>query len=423
MTGRDAFWFVAGLLSAVALLILTLPWLRARAAAQSTGKGWPRWLWVAVPAALLITSGLYAWLGNPGNAEATAPTTTARSTAAAGSQGSAGAGSMTQVVAGLEARLARNGGTDADWNLLAQSYEFLSRPADAALARQHQLPAGAGATAGPTAATTVIPPAAAPITLSAAAQQLVAEAEQARRKRDFRAATAVFARLAQMRQMSADTWADYADAQASLDGKLSTPQTAGYIDKALELAPLHTKALWLKASLEEETSQFAAAAQTFQKLVAQLPADSGDARLIRAKIAEDQKLAPGNTATAGSPAPAAANAGPTLRGEIVLADALRARVKPGMALFVFAKAVGAPGAPVAVFRTTTGSWPLKFELTNANAMLPGHDLSSAQQVVVEARISQSGQASAQPGDLQGSSAPLAPVGAKALRIVIQKIIS
>jgi hypothetical protein len=417
MTGRDVVWFGAGLLSALGLVLLALPWLRARAAvAAQPAVALPRWLWVVAPVALLAVMALYAWLGNPSGASSVPAATNATTPSAAGAPSTASAGSMAQVLAGLEARLAKSGGSDADWNLLAQSYEFLGRPADAVLARQHQLPGGAGNAGGSAAATVIPAAAAAPATLSAAAQQLVVQAQQARRKRDFRAAVAVYARLAQMQQMNADTWADYADAQASVDGKLSTPPTASYIDRALALVPAHNKALWLKASLEEEQAQFAAAAQTFETLVAQLPADSSDAKLIRTKIAEDQKLASGSTVQG------AAGTGPRLSGEIVLADALRNRVRPGMTLYVFAKAVGEPGAPLAVYRTTTGIWPLKFELTDANAMLPGHDLSSARQVVVEARISQSGQATAQPGDLLGRSAPLAPTGAKLLRIVIETIV-
>jgi cytochrome c-type biogenesis protein CcmH len=56
-----------------------------------------------------------------------------------------GGGSMEGAIAGLEQRLAAKGGSDADWDLLAKSYEFLGRKADAALARNRQLPAGAGA--------------------------------------------------------------------------------------------------------------------------------------------------------------------------------------------------------------------------------------------------------------------------------------
>jgi hypothetical protein len=42
--------------------------------------------------------------------------------------------------------------------------------------------------------------------------------------------------------------------------------------------------------------------------------------------------------------------------------------------------------------------------------------------MIEARISASGQALAQAGDLQGSSAPLIPTANRPLRIVINKVI-
>jgi cytochrome c-type biogenesis protein CcmH/NrfG len=44
-------------------------------------------------------------------------------------------GSMEAATATLAARLAAKGGTDEDWNLLAQSYDFLGRTDDAKLAR------------------------------------------------------------------------------------------------------------------------------------------------------------------------------------------------------------------------------------------------------------------------------------------------
>jgi hypothetical protein len=55
-----------------------------------------------------------------------------------------GGGSMQGAVAGLERRLAAKGGSDADWELLAKSYEFLGRTSDAAQARNKHVPAGAG---------------------------------------------------------------------------------------------------------------------------------------------------------------------------------------------------------------------------------------------------------------------------------------
>jgi hypothetical protein len=64
-----------------------------------------------------------------------------------------GGGSMQGAVAGLERRLAAQGGSDADWELLARSYEFLGRTSDAAQARNRRLPAGAGAAGGNATAT------------------------------------------------------------------------------------------------------------------------------------------------------------------------------------------------------------------------------------------------------------------------------
>ena len=63
------------------------------------------------------------------------------------------AGSMDTAVSGLERRLAAGGGSDGDWELLAKSYEFLGRPADAAAARQKHLPAGADSAGAAAAAT------------------------------------------------------------------------------------------------------------------------------------------------------------------------------------------------------------------------------------------------------------------------------
>jgi len=52
-------------------------------------------------------------------------------------QGSANAGSLEEVTRSLAARLAAKGGSDDDWSLLAQSYEYMGRSAEARAARSH----------------------------------------------------------------------------------------------------------------------------------------------------------------------------------------------------------------------------------------------------------------------------------------------
>jgi cytochrome c-type biogenesis protein CcmH len=112
-----------------------------------------------------------------------------------------------------------------------------------------------------------------------------------------------------------------------------------------------------------------------------------------------------------------------VRGEVELADALKSKVRAGMTLYIVAKSVASPGPPVAAMRTTTGSWPVKFELSDAMAMLEGRNLSSAGMVTIEARISLSGLANSAPGDFLGSTPPMPAAGAKPLRIVINKTVN
>ena len=81
-----------------------------------------------------------------------------------------------------------------------------------------------------------------------------------------------------------------------------------------------------------------------------------------------------------------------------------------------------PGVPVAVFRGSVGTWPLKFTLDDSQSMLPGRNLSSAGRVTIEARISQSGQPLPAAGDLQGSTGAINPADHQPLKILIDRII-
>lgn len=60
-----------------------------------------------------------------------------------GGSGTPSAEPMDQAAADLASRLERQGGTAADWNLLAQAYDFLGRSEDARRARARAAEAGA----------------------------------------------------------------------------------------------------------------------------------------------------------------------------------------------------------------------------------------------------------------------------------------
>ena len=283
-------------------------------------------------------------------------------------------------------------------------------------AREKRLPQTAGA--APWAALDTAIALSTPRDVPAAARKLIANADAARLKRDFATATADYRQLINMQQMTANTWADYADVSASLNGKSLIGAPEKYLQVALSLDPQHAKALWLEGSLQHETEQYAQAVSVWKKLAMALGPDSSDAKLVAANLAEDQQLAD----TRASQLTNTAASGVAVRGEIVLSDALRAQVPAGLTLFVLAKSVDSPGAPVAVLRTTTGRWPVKFELNDTLAMIPERKLSTAGKITVEARVSKSGQATPQSGDLLGVTSPLNAAEGKPVRIVIERVI-
>ncbi len=423
MNFSQIFWFFAGVLATVAVLFVIYPWLAGRPRAQLFGA-LPRWVPVAGAVAVVAALGLYLRLGSAQLNEkdsSIAATTAVNSGTPPAATSAKTAGSMDIAVTGLEKRLASGNGNDGDWELLAKSYEFLGRADAAALARQKRLPSGAGTDQATGAAASSV---AAP--LSAAATQLVAEANAARAKRNFSTASAAYAKLAARSEMTADTWADYADVVASSSGNSLAGVPATYIQNALRLDPQHAKALWLQGSLQHETGKYAAAVVSWQRLAAAMGSGAEDAKLIAANLAEDQRLAaaggPSAAASAASATGAAASARVAIRGEVVLAEALRGKVPAGLTLFILAKSVNSPGAPVAILRLTTGSWPVAFQLDDSQAMMPGRNLSTAGPVTIEARTSRSGQAMPAPGDFQGATPPLDPKAGKPVRVVIQRVV-
>ena len=115
--------------------------------------------------------------------------------------------------------------------------------------------------------------------------------------------------------------------------------------------------------------------------------------------------------------------GAKVTGKVVIAPELAAKLAPSDILFVFARAKEGPRLPLAVMRVPVpkaNAFPVSFELTDAMAMAPGVSLSAFTEVVIEARISKSGNAQLQPGDLSGLSDVIKP-GASGVNVTIGKV--
>jgi len=82
--------------------------------------------------------------------------------------------------------------------------------------------------------------------------------------------------------------------------------------------------------------------------------------------------------------------------------------------------VDSPGPPLAVLRTTAGTWPVSFRLDDSMAMIPSRRLSQFDKVVVEARVSRTGQATPAAGDLYVTSAVVKPAPGKKIALIINR---
>jgi cytochrome c-type biogenesis protein CcmH len=242
-----------------------------------------------------------------------------------------------------------------------------------------------------------------------------------------------YEQLAKLVPGDAQILADYADSLGMAQGRSLRGRPYELARQALRIDPKNRKALALAGTAAADAGDFAAAIGHWQRLAAELPADSADHAQVQAILAEMRgrasatgKALPAAPVKPAAPpaavvqAPAAAPTS-TVTGSVTVAPAMAGNVSGSETLFIFARAENGPRVPLAVLRKTARELPLQFALDDSQAMSPGMNLSSAASVRIEARISRTGNAVPQPGDLVGTSGVVKP-GARDVRIVVDKVV-
>jgi cytochrome c-type biogenesis protein CcmH len=172
------------------------------------------------------------------------------------------------------------------------------------------------------------------------------------------------------------------------------------LERAVQLEPDSQRGLWLLGISDFQHDRYAEAAATWRKLQPLLEPGSSVAKAVAEQIALADTRAGGTPAESVAPA---ASAGPALLVQVTLAPALKDKLAAGDTLFVYARAEQGPPMPLAVAKLDAAALPASVTLTDAMGMTPQLKLSSVPRVFVGARISKSGQAMAQPGDLEGDA--------------------
>jgi len=204
--------------------------------------------------------------------------------------------------------------------------------------------------------------------------------------------------------------ADYADALAVSNGYNLVGKPTELVNQALKLDPHHIKSLILAAAAATNRKDYKQAIIYWQNLQKELPAGSDIAPKVKASLDEVYRLA-------GIKAPVASNATAVpaaqgVSGVVKLTPALAANINPAATVFVYAHAANGAAMPLAIERTTVKDLPYTYHLDDSKGLMPAHKLSQADEVIIVARVSKTGDAKPQAGDLQGASAAVKPNGGK-----------
>ena len=341
--------------------------------AQAPGRG----LLAAIGLIFVATvSGGYALLGSPGSVSV------APGMASAGGGAGAGHSVTNEQILGMIDKLAERLKQQPDdpvgWGMLARSYVAIGKPAEALVA---------------------------------------------------------YKKAVELRGNDADLLADYADALAVANNRSLDGEPAALIERALKADPNHVKALALAGTVAYNHKDYALTLKLWERAVQVSPPDNPFLDDLRNGITEVRQLAglgPAPAASGAAPAALAAVATPaaplaadgkgSVSGTVTLAAALASKADPQDTVFIFARPADGSRMPLAILKKQVRDLPMNFVLDDSLAMSPAAKISAAGKVMVSARVSKSGNAAPQPGDLQGAVGPVA-VGTDGIKIEIGDVVA
>ena len=228
-----------------------------------------------------------------------------------------------------------------------------------------------------------------------------------------------FAKAFQLQGDNADIMLQYADALTmAKPDKLLAGKPAELVFKALSKQPDHPTGLWLAGMAMAEEGDYQQALAYWQRLEPQIPAQSES-------YADLQKLISAARSRLNLPAQETTKVTSQvqLTVSINLADDIKDLVQANDTLFIYAQPLTGPRMPLAIIRKQAKDLPVTVTLSDAQAMSPMAKLSNHQQVRLLARISKTGGAMQQPGDLIGIIEPVAVNNTNKIDILIDKAVN
>ncbi len=219
----------------------------------------------------------------------------------------------------------------------------------------------------------------------------------------------------------------YGEAQGFAAGQKFDENTLALFTKALQIDPDNERGLWYAGLATYQLQDFKSSAGYWEKLMQQVPSDQEQVKSALQVYLNDAKQKAGIEI---ADAPQASDQATLKQSEasqasiivnVSLKEKLKEKIVNSDTLFIYARAHNGPKMPLALVKMTAGDLPTSVTLDDSVSMMPSMTLSSMGQVEVIARISKSGQAIMQSGDIYGSVQSVSTNKSETVDVVISEL--
>ena len=212
----------------------------------------------------------------------------------------------------------------------------------------------------------------------------------------------------------------YADVLAMANSGIFKGKPTELVKKGLQLDPENTMGLWLAGLAEYEEGRINKAIDYWQRVLPKLEKGSDEEKNIKKYIefaAKENNISLDNSAVEKTNLSEY-----SIKLNIEVSSEFSA-VDINNTVFIYAKPVNSNiKMPIVVLRKKVSDLPLELSLDDSMSMLPNNKLSGYESVIVLARISKTGNAKSEKGDLIGVSNPISTRSKETIKIIINSIV-
>ena len=235
---------------------------------------------------------------------------------------------------------------------------------------------------------------------------------------DFAGSREAFAKALALQPDDAELMVEAAQSRSLTDPQRRFDDEAvALLQRALQAQPRHQRATWFLGIAQRQRGQAAEAAKTWEPLLAQV--DTATAASLRQQI-DAARAEAGLPPLPETTPPAATGNALTVKVALDPDFAARIRLRGDASVFVIARIPGGPPMPVAAEKHALSELPLTVTLDDADSPMPTQKLSTLKEVEVFARISASGNAMREEGDIESAPVRVELPSDKPLELILGK---